>query len=77
MQTNRHVRLFRNGANQAIRIPREFELPGNEALLHRECNRLIIEPIEKDVLLTLIATWQDEPDGLPEVPDIPAEPVEL
>jgi antitoxin VapB len=77
MQTNRHVRLFRNGANQAIRIPREFELPGNEALLHREGNRLIIEPIEKDVLLTLIATWQDEPDGLPEVPDIPAEPVEL
>jgi antitoxin VapB len=24
------ARLFRNGANQAIRIPREFELPGTE-----------------------------------------------
>ncbi len=39
----RHVRLFRNGANQAVRIPREFELPGNEALMHREGNRIILE----------------------------------
>ena len=39
----RHVRLFRNGANQAVRIPREFELPGNQALMHREGNRLILE----------------------------------
>lgn len=31
MQTERHVRLFRNGANQALRIPRDLELPGNRA----------------------------------------------
>lgn len=41
----RHVRLFRNGANQAVRIPREFELPGHEALIRREGNRLILEAI--------------------------------
>lgn len=29
----RQVRLFRNGRNQAVRIPRKLELPGNEALL--------------------------------------------
>ena len=28
----RHVRLFRNGRNQAIRIPREFELGGMKRL---------------------------------------------
>lgn len=28
----RHVRLFRNGRNQAVRIPVEFELPGDEAI---------------------------------------------
>lgn len=39
----RHVRLFRNGANQAVRIPKEFELPGNEALIRREGNKLVIE----------------------------------
>jgi antitoxin VapB len=39
----RAVKLFRNGANQAVRIPKEFELPGTDALIHREGNRLIIE----------------------------------
>ena len=41
----RHVRLFRNGANQAVRIPKEFELPGKEALMRREGDRLIIEAV--------------------------------
>jgi antitoxin VapB len=39
----RAVKLFRNGANQAVRIPKEFELPGTQALIHREGNRLILE----------------------------------
>jgi antitoxin VapB len=42
----RHVSLFRNGANQAVRIPKEFELPGKEALMRREGNRLVIEVLE-------------------------------
>ncbi len=42
----RSVRLFRNGANQAVRIPKEFELPGKDAIMWREGKRLIIEPIE-------------------------------
>lgn len=32
MHTERHVRLFKNGRNQALRIPRDFELPGDEAI---------------------------------------------
>ncbi len=40
---SRAVKLFRNGANQAVRIPKEFELPGTDALMHREGNRLILE----------------------------------
>ncbi|MFN3673847.1 MAG: antitoxin, partial [Bosea sp. (in: a-proteobacteria)] len=47
MTATRHARLFRNGRNQAIRIPVEFELPGEEALIHREGHRLIIEPVAK------------------------------
>lgn len=43
----RHVRLFKNGANQAVRIPKEFELPGKDAIMRREGNRLIIELQEK------------------------------
>ena len=41
----RQVSLFRNGANQAIRIPKEFELPGKEALLYRDGNKLVLEAI--------------------------------
>jgi len=47
---DRHVRLFKNGRNQALRIPREFELPGNEAILRKEGNRLIIDHEQRDVL---------------------------
>ena len=44
-EAGRRVRLFRNGANQAVRIPKEFEMPGAEAILHREGTRLILEPV--------------------------------
>ena len=39
----RHVKVFRNGRNQAVRIPREFEFPGEEAIMRKEGNRLIIK----------------------------------
>jgi antitoxin VapB len=44
MTQERHVRLFRNGRNQAVRIPREFEFPGEDAIMRKEGERLIIEP---------------------------------
>ena len=57
MQTERHARLFRNGSNQALRSPREFELPGNEVILYRDGARLIVEPVLKERnLLALLAT---------------------
>ncbi len=54
--TERHVRLFRNGRNQALRIPREFELAGDEAILRKEGDRLIIEPVRQGKLLALLAS---------------------
>jgi hypothetical protein len=42
--SERHVKLFENGRNPAVRIPREFELPGEEAIMRKEGARLIIEP---------------------------------
>ncbi len=43
MNAQRKVKLFRNGRNQAVRIPREFELPGDEAVMRREGDTLVIE----------------------------------
>jgi len=62
-QAERHVRLFRHGRNQALRIPREFELEENEAIIRKEGNRLIVEPVWEGQLLALLATLPplDEP----------------
>jgi antitoxin VapB len=75
--SERHVRLFRNGRNQALRIPREFELEGEEALIHKEGDRLIVEPIRKGRLLALLASldpltepFPDIDDDLPPVDDV-------
>ena len=77
MATERHVRLFRNGGNQAVRIPREFELPGNEAIMRKEGPRLVIEPAPKKSLLQILATLKPIDEELPEIEDLPPDEVDL
>ena len=73
MSEPRHVKLFRNGRNQAVRIPVEFELPGSEAIIHRDGDRLIIEPVRKRGLLALLKTMKSLREEFPEIDDpIPA-----
>jgi len=78
-ETERHVRLFRNGRNQAVRIPREFELEGDEAILRKEGDRLIIEPIRKGRLLALLASLEPLDETFPDVDEdlAPLDEVEL
>jgi antitoxin VapB len=66
-ETERHVRLFRNGRNQALRIPREFELEGDEAVLRKEGDRLIIEPVRKGRLRALLASLETLEEPFPDV----------
>ena len=77
MPLERHVKLFRNGRNQALRIPREFELPGEDAVIRRDGDRLIIEPAPPASLLALLATLLPLEDAFPPIPDPPPEPVAL
>lgn len=73
MAEHRHVRLFRNGRNQAVRIPVEFELPGDEAIMHRDGDRLVIEPVRKRGLSALLKTMKPLMEEFPEIEDrIPA-----
>ena len=73
MPGQRHVRLFRNGRNQAVRIPVEFELPGDEAIMHRDGDRLVIEPLRKRGLLALLKTMKPFEKELPAIDDtVPA-----
>ena len=79
IKSERHVRLFRNGRNQALRIPREFELEGEEAIIHKEGDRLIIEPVRKGKLLSLLATLKPLQEPFPDVDETlpPLDDVEL
>ena len=73
MADQRHVRLFRNGRNQAVGIPVEFELPGDEAIMHRDGDRLVIEPLRKRGLVALLKTMRPLKDRFPEIEDpVPA-----
>lgn len=77
MGAERKVKLFKNGRNQAVRIPREFELPGEDAIMRKEGDCLIIEPVQKLSLLELLATFETIEDEFPEIDDPPPEPVDL
>jgi len=83
MSVERRVKLFRNGRNQAVRIPREFELPGDQAVMRREGERLVIESTSPagpnarllDILATLEPLGGD--DDFAAMPDGPPDAVEL
>jgi antitoxin VapB len=75
--SSRRVRLFRNGRNQAVRIPREFELPGDEAVLTKEGNRLVLEPAPRRGLLAYLAQMAPLDEDFGPIEDLPAEPVDI
>ncbi len=77
MPDTRHVRLFRNGRNQAVRIPVEFELPGDEAVMHRDGDRLVIEPVRKRGLLALLKSMEPLDEEFPDIVDAPVKPEKM
>lgn len=77
----RTARLFRNNKSQAVRIPADFELPGDLVLIHKEGNRLVIEPAPRRHLLDVLASLRPLAPG-DQFPDVdmtllPAKDVDL
>ncbi|MBM3513885.1 MAG: AbrB/MazE/SpoVT family DNA-binding domain-containing protein [Alphaproteobacteria bacterium] len=77
MAAQRQVKLFRNGRNQAVRIPREYELPGTSAIMRREGRRLIIEPTRPKTFSAWLKTLEPIEHEFPHIDDPPPEPVDL
>jgi antitoxin VapB len=73
----RHVKLFRNGRNQAVRIPRVFELPGEDAIIRKEGERLILEPSPPKSLLGVLAMLPTLDEEFPPIADSPPEAADL
>jgi antitoxin VapB len=66
---HRRVKLFRKDRDQAVRIPVEFELPGDEAIMHRDGDRLVIEPVRKRGLVALLKSMKPLDETFPEIED--------
>ena len=79
MLPERYVSLFRNGRNQVLRIPREFELPTKKAIIRKDGDKLIIEPVRTDGLLAILANLDDLDTTFPETDEslLPLENVEF
>lgn len=77
MIREQRVRLFRNGRNQAVRIPREFELPGRDAVIRREGERLIIEAAPPKSLLEVLAGLTPLDDHFPVIRELSGRPVKF
>jgi antitoxin VapB len=73
----RHVKVFKNGRNKAVRIPREFEFQGEEAIMRKEGDRLVIEPVPTKSLLALLAKLAPLREDFPPILDVPPDAVEL
>ncbi len=79
----REAELFRNNRSQAVRIPVEFELPGDRVLIHREGDKLIIEPVKTPAnIIELLAAWRQEPplgpdDRFQDIEDPPVRPEDV
>ncbi|HEY2070625.1 MAG TPA: hypothetical protein VGG48_13800 [Rhizomicrobium sp.] len=75
MGFERPVKLYRDGAAQAVQIPREFELPGEDAVMRKDGDRLIIEPKApaKKPLAELFASWEPIEEEFPEIPELPLD----
>lgn len=68
------AKIFMHGRSQAVRLPKEFRLPGKEVRVSKVGDKVILEPLEKPPFD--VAAWRAKlvaagakaflPEGLPE-----------
>lgn len=47
----RTAKIFKNGKNQAVRLPKQFEFEGvDEVVIHKEGDAIVLTPIRKSWL---------------------------
>ncbi len=72
------AKIFMHGRSQAVRLPKEFRLPGKEVCVRRVGNGVLLEPIEKTfdakawlARVQALAGQDFLPEGRPEQPPMP------
>lgn len=56
------AKLFKTGRSQAVRLPKEYRMSGSEVRIHKEGNKIILEPLDIswDSLLTSLSEFPDD-----------------
>jgi antitoxin VapB len=75
------AKIFQHGRSQAVRLPKEFRLPGKEVRVRRVGRAVILEPIVRDrETMEAIFAQIDRcggdaflPEGRPEQPPLPTD----
>lgn len=69
------AKIFMHGRSQAVRLPKEFRLPGKEVRVRKIGNGVLLEPIEKTfdfdawrAKLDALGAKDFLPEGRPEQP---------
>ena len=72
------AKIFMHGRSQAVRLPKEFRLPGTEVRVRRVGRGVLLEPIDQDLnaWFAIMDALNDEPflpEGRPEQPPMPPQ----
>jgi antitoxin VapB len=73
------AKLFKHGRSQAVRLPKEFRLPGKEVRVRRIGRGVLLEPLEGDrdrvksifAEIDRLGGAEFLPEGRPEQPPMP------
>jgi antitoxin VapB len=52
------AKVFWSGRSQAVRLPKEFRVEGDEVRIHRQGNKIVLEPIQDD--WAWLAAWREK-----------------
>ena len=71
-------KIFMHGRSQAVRLPKEFRLPGKEVRVRRVGRGVLLEPMDQDLdaWFAIMEVLNDEPflpEGRPEQPPMPPQ----
>lgn len=72
------AKLFQHGRSQAVRLPKEFRLPGAEVRVSKVGDKVILEPLEAEPFnvdewrkrLEALGAKDFLPEGLPDDPPL-------
>jgi antitoxin VapB len=75
------AKIFMHGRSQAVRLPKEFRLPGTEVRVRRIGRSVLLEPVARDreTMQAIFAKIDREggadflPEGRPEQPPMPVD----